>query len=114
MSDVEAEGMEMHLLSQRTEQSLLAQVDEHNKENVQYQRQFFNMSSLGQLHPEILGNLAYLDKEREVNLPFDVQETDVWSFGRSAKTPFFCRLRGDHDRRKWPRHADSEISPSAL
>ena len=36
VSDVEAEGMEMHLLAQQTEQRLLSQVDEHYKENLQF------------------------------------------------------------------------------
>ena len=31
VSDVEAEGMEMHMLAQETEQRLLSQVDEHKK-----------------------------------------------------------------------------------
>ena len=44
------------------------------------------MSSLGQLHSEISGNIAYFEKECGVKLPFDVQETDVWSYGRLAKT----------------------------
>ena len=87
VSDVDAEGMQMHLLPQRIQQRLLEQVDEHNKENLQYQLQFLmNMSSLGQLHPELLENLAWFEKACGASLPFDVQLTDVWSYGRLAKT----------------------------
>ena len=87
VSDTEAEGMEMHVLTQQTQQHPLSQVDEHKKETLKYHFDLFNnMSSLGQLHPEISGNIAYWERECGVKLPFDVQETDVWSYSRLAKT----------------------------
>ena len=62
VSDVEAEVMELYMLSEETEQQLLLQVDEKRKEELIYHLEFIkNMSSGGHPHPQTAGLIASVE-----------------------------------------------------
>ena len=87
VSDGDRDGMHMHLLPQLLQQQLLQRAEQDKKDNLEYQLEFLrNMSSLGHPHPEILENLPWFEKECGSELPFEMQPTDVWSYGKLAKT----------------------------
>ena len=87
ISDVEAKCMQMHVLTQQVQQRLLSQADEHKKEILEYHLEYLNnMSSLGQLHPQLSGHITDLESECGVELCFGVQDTQVWSYRTLATT----------------------------
>jgi len=91
IGDEDAEGAEVNVLDGEGVRHLAKAMQPGQRAQFERDLVFLrNMSTVGCTHPELAMHCEWVEQKFDVKLPFTVQRSDVWSYGRLVRTLNFA------------------------